>query len=286
MKRAALLGSALVAVLAVASTASGSALLVDRNATLEIDPYSDAGLFNWTVDGIDAMVTEWYWVRIGDTGPEQPISDLVLSEMHLTETDLGDDPGEETLVLVYADQYDPAQGIEPNWSIRLRYMLTGGAIGSNTSAAAVQIHVRNYTGESLDFHLFEYNDIELAGTADNDTVEITGAPVYNVADQSDPDGVSLTTEAVAPRPTGYQAGLGSSLLDLLNDAGPTTLTNDAGPYTGDAVWAFQWDWNIEPHGSFILSKVKDVHVPEPASLLLIACGGMVALVRRRRRPTT
>jgi hypothetical protein len=282
MKRAALLGSAL-AVLATATVTTASPVLVDRNSTLEVDPYSPAGLYNWTVDGVDAMRTESFWYRIGDTGPEHPVSDLVLVQAVTSDGDLGTDPGDDTLLLLYADQYDPQAGVEPNWTIRIRYMLTGSQPGSSHSALGEQVHVRNYMDSMLDFHLFEYNDIELSGTPDDDTVRIHPPPGSNVADQFDPDGVALTTEAVSPYPSHYQAALGPTLLDELTDDSPTTLTDDTGPYVGDGVWAFEWDWAISGHGSFILSKVKEVHVPEPATMGLLACGAIAALVRRRRR---
>jgi len=75
----------------------------------------------------------------------------------------------------------------------------------------------------------------------------------------------------------------------LNDGGPTTLADNPGVGPGDATWAFQWDFLLNPGQTFQVSKDKRIGaVPEPASLLLLGSGllGGLKAVRRRRKANT
>jgi hypothetical protein len=65
---------------------------------------------------------------------------------------------------------------------------------------------------------------------------------------------------------------------------PTTLTGFAGPFTGDATWAFEWDRTLAPNKSLIISKNKQIEaVPEPTALWLLGGGLLGAGLLRRKR---
>ena len=50
------------------------------------------------------------------------------------------------------------------------------------------------------------------------------------------------------------------------------------------AWAFQWDVQISPEGTFLASKDKHI-VPGPATLALLGAGALAALSGLRRRRT-
>ena len=60
-------------------SAKADVVLTDFNSTVVIDPTSQAGMYTWTVDGVDQMWQQWFWYRIGSAGPEQSIDTLGLA---------------------------------------------------------------------------------------------------------------------------------------------------------------------------------------------------------------
>ena len=55
-----------------------------------------------------------------------------------------------------------------------------------------------------------------------------------------------------------------------NDQSPTTLTDATSPMgQGDLTWAFEWDKELGAHGSFLISKDKQIRVPDGSSSLLL-----------------
>ena len=64
----------------VATTATGGILpitLQDGNTTVTIDPNNPAdGVNSWTVNGVNQLLQQWFWYRIGNTGPAYSIDTL------------------------------------------------------------------------------------------------------------------------------------------------------------------------------------------------------------------
>ena len=73
----------------------------------------------------------------------------------------------------------------------------------------------------------------------------------------------------------------------LEDGSPTTLSDNAGPLTGDVTWAWQWDLNLAASGPGSSALIgNDLHigtVPVPAAIWLLTSGllGLIAVSRRR-----
>lgn len=248
--------------------------LIDGNTKVQIDPESPAGMYTWQVgnadgaNGVDHMAQQWFWFRVADN-PEQSIDSLSLdSALQLT-------PG--YVKLTYS---------HPDFRLEVQYIVTGGAPGDGYSDIAEIIRIKNTSDEELDLHFFQYCDMDLAFTADNDTVWIADGSVLNTAVQED-EFAAVSETAAAWAPDRVEAGevdpqVGESILDRLNDGNPTDLTGNlmAGP--GNVAWAFQWDFEIMPGDSRIFSKNKVV-APEPAAASMLAIGGILVLARRRRR---
>jgi len=256
--------------------AAADVMLADANSTASINLGGGSGplgMYSWNVDGTNHMYQQWFWYRVGPDGGEQSIDALTPDgDPVLTDTD--GDGNDDTVSLPY---------LGTGFDLEVRFKLVGGAPGSGVSDILEFITVNNMSGGDLDFHVFQYTDLDLNGVAAGDTVEITGG---NMATQT--KGAAYVAETVVTQmPSHYQAdvyddGLGNRpILDALADDQPTVLTDQAGPIANvNAVWAFQWDRTIADGHSLIISKDKSI-TPEPATLLLTGLGLAAALGRRR-----
>jgi hypothetical protein len=258
------LGVALAAM--VSPAAAVDQVLTDGNSTATFDPSSTLGFKSWTVDSLQKLKQQWFWLSTG-SGAEQALNTLTLDPPTLT--DGNGDGLKDTLSLRY---------VATGYTVGLRFSLTGGTAGSDSANMTGQITVTNTGATPLVFHFFQYADFDLSAAAD--TIQITGG---NTAHQSSATGHVAETIATT-MPSRYQAGLRtdvSSILGSLTDSSATTLTNDAGPtVAGDAVWAFEWDTTLASGGSLVISKGMNL-APEPATLALMAVG--LGLVFRKRR---
>jgi hypothetical protein len=235
--------------------------LSDLNSTAKIDTDSVTGMFNWSVDGQNKLKQQWFWYRVGDTGPEAPINTISPAS-----TSVG---GTRVLFTTYTAQ---------TFSVEVDYLLTGGQRGSDTSDMAETIRIHNNSSASLPFHFFQYADFDLSGTASADTVAFL-AP--NTVTQSY-GATSLAETVVTPASSSHEAAVFPLTLAKLFDGVPTTLNNNNSAGPGDVTWAFQWDYNIAPGGTLIISKDMRIDAtPEPATLSLLAVAGL--LISRRRR---
>jgi PEP-CTERM motif len=246
--------------------------LVDDNSTVNVDTGAQDGAYDWLVDGADQLYQEWFWYRVGND-PEASIDTLTIDTQGTSDTNFdGDD---DTLFVRY---------LGTGFEIELSLTLDGGTAGSGASDLAEQITITNTSGSALDFHFFEYTDLDLGGTILGDSVIFPNA---NTVDQT--EGTLALSETVAtPTPSHHQATSYPTILNLLNDGVASNLDDtpaigtQIGP--GDMTWAFQWDFSLAAAGAANISKDKRLSiVPEPGTGLLLALGlgGLVGGRRKR-----
>jgi hypothetical protein len=269
----------LIAICGPAATSRAAIVTLSHNnsvARIDVDnpnPAS-AGMLDWEVQGQDQLQQQWFWYRVG-SDPEQPINAIGAP---VVSTFLGT----RGLTTTYANA---------NFSVSIDYLLTGGTsvpIGSVAhSDVAETISIHNTSGEELNFHFFQYSNFDLTGGGD-DSVVLGTDPFgkFNSAFQS--DGVLALTEAVtvaAPSASHGEAGLYSATFTRLNDALADVLNDIGSAGPGDVTWGFQWDINLAPGATFIISKDKHlqvVAVPEPSTMAATLLG-LLACKRRNRR---
>jgi hypothetical protein len=257
------------AMAAAGSTASAQLLLQDLNSSADFSLNTQAGQHSWRVDGIEHMFQQWFWTRADGDQFERSLDALALVGVQVTDTNPFVDPRPDTFDALYRD---------PRFDVELNVTLRGGTAGSNRSDLGEQIRITNTTNTFLPFHFFQYVDLDLNNSIADTVVQITGG---NTARQA--DGIFGVSETVVtPMPSHYETNFYPITLGSLNDAGPTVLNDNAGPLgPGDLTWAFQWDFNIAPGQSVLISKDKSI-VPAPGSAALLALGGLAAARRRRR----
>jgi len=254
---------------------------LNSTATVNLGPGAgnSVGMTRWTLDGIDNLAQQWFWYRVGSAGPEQPINTiggLTFSQ-----------PNPRTL---YATYFNGQYGVTIN------YLLTGSSTPANVfdgfidSDISESISITNATLGPLPFHFFQYSNFNLAGTPGSQTVTLGKnlRGLFNEADQTLGFGAviaALSETVVTPGANRGEVGLFNSTLAKLSDGNTDDLNNDSGPLTGDATWAFQWDFSIPAGSSVGITKDKYLElalIPEPSSVLLLSFG-LAALVLRKRR---
>jgi hypothetical protein len=252
----------LVLVTALAAPqAQADVVLTSGNSQVIIDPTSWAGMYSWKVNGAEQMYNQWFWYRVGSTGPESTIDTLSAPGIVTSGTDKVD--------LTYTGNL---------MSVLVRYTLTAG---STSAHVAETIQVTNTSASNLSLHFFQYTDFDLNGTPEGDTAQIY-APLHNTVIQSDGT-LTVAETVVTPAPSHYQVGFLPDIILSLTDGDPTTLGDIGGPLgPGDLDWAYQWDVDLASGASLIISKDKIVNiVPLPPAAILFGTG-LLALVGLRR----
>lgn len=245
--------------------------LTDGNSVARVDVGSQAGMYSWGVNGQSQLFQQWFWFRVGG-GPEASIDTIAsrtafqANNANLTATYFGN-----------------------GFNIRIDYTLLGGAVGSGTSDIIENISVINTSATSplTGFHFFQYSNFDLLGTALGDTVTISGDSAGGFWQATQTEGsIGLSETITIPYANHAQAGAPGTLLGVLNDAGASTLNDTTLTYTGDAAWAFQWDFDIAAGSTYDVIKDKRLQlpaVPEPSSLALLSIGALAFALRRQRR---
>jgi hypothetical protein len=283
MRRLGLISRGFFAVLAVTLATSlatparaGSFQLTDFNSVVDLD--SDFGtIFNWTVDGVDQLFDEWFFISI-DGGPVQAISlngGWVLGVEGTTDANFNG--FDETY---FGRFFDPTGSI----GVEIGLRLLGGNFGTGASDMAEQLFVFSADGLAHDIDFFEYSDFDLGGTIGDDLGAMNTASDYFQVDVVNGWGVEI--DVTGTDLTDFEVG---NFPLVLFDVLAGTLNGNPGPFFGDVSQAFQWSAVVSGTNDLIISKDKLIFrsIPEPSSVVLMGLGGLglLGVFGRRMRKT-
>lgn len=227
------------------------------NTVVNIDPYTQAGVYEWLVDGTNHMRQNSYWFSVGSE-PITPVSSL----------------GSITVTPVM-DMMCDVQYSGPLVDIKITYMLMGMPSGSGQSDIAQIVEIINNTAAAQNFSLYEFVNLDLNGKALGQS-----GTLLNSSTLSQTEGATESQLSVNEIPSIIEVGDAATLLAKLNNSTPFVANSN---YEGDVAAVFQW--NMALGDSAMMSQDNALFngaVPEPASMTVFAAlFGLVPLMRRR-----
>jgi hypothetical protein len=251
--------------------------LADIDSVAQVSPNTQAGMSYWAIAGQQMLDQQWFWYGIGN-GAVRSIDTISPAAIN--------QPTGRELISTYNSGA---------CSVSIDYLLTGGTavitpLGGNAQADIGEtIKIVNFSGSALPFHFYQYSFFNLVGGS-SDIVEVgkNGRGLYNDALQlNSSDGSSMSETVTTPGANHAEVAPVGVTLAKLNSGGPVTLSDNTGPVGPGAVtWAFEWDFNIAPGSSVIISKDKNLQlglVPEPSLAALVGVGMSLLAWRWRKR---
>lgn len=123
--------------------------MTDHNSSAKVDVGSQAGMFNWTLEGQSELNQQWFWLGVSNAAP---ISiDKIGSPTVVT-------PSNQQVNATYATA---------GYSVEVDYLLTGWNPGSGVSDMQHTITLQNNSSASMVLHFCQYSDFSLGGNNDN-----------------------------------------------------------------------------------------------------------------------
>jgi hypothetical protein len=246
------------------STPASAATLTEGNSQLTIDPFSQAGMSEWSIAGQNQANQQWFWYRLSGLGQSQY---SIEQGATLTQTPTGTDK----LNLKY--NYGGA------FTIDISYDLVSSF--GNTASLIQNAGITNLGATTLILDFYQYNNFNLGGDPGGDYLFMQN----NYAYQED-GGLFVTEGDVQPPSTYFEAnttgGITSTLYKLQNstDLNLNSSSGSSDIEDSDVTWAFQWHIELAPgQGSDIIKNqnLAITLIPEPSAMSL----GVLALALLR-----
>jgi hypothetical protein len=261
-----------VAVALLASVSQAQVMpvtLTDTASTAKVDVGSDMGMYQWNVGGFNQLKQQWFYYRIGPSGPAAGINSIGLVGWN-------QNAGLNTLSTTYANSI---------LSVSIDYTLQSKTPGR--ADIIENISVKNISGAPFDLHFFQYSDFDLDGNPLADVVQVfdDGAGHFDFAQQN--KGMSELSETVAlPSADAAEADFAAILHPKFFSPGYNLNSSNVGPVgPGDVAWAFQWDFLGVANGAqvdvFKDKMLRVTPIPEPSTLAFVSLGLAALLLRRR-----
>jgi hypothetical protein len=245
--------------------------LLNANSTASINFGSQAGMYSWLVDGQSQLNQQWFWYRVDGMAGQLSIDTIGAPSLS--------NSGANTITATYNGA---------GFNLGTIYTLTGGQTGSGKSDIGESIRINNLTSTNISFHFYQYSDFTLGGTPQDDTTTLGKSISGKFNEALVSDGVHLIKETVdtvtSPGADEGEVALQGLTRASLNGGTNYVLNGNAGPLgPGYYTWALEWDLNIDPGGSVLISKDKNLQVlvPEPSAVILVSLGMLAWRLRRK-----
>ena len=255
---------------------TGSVVILHSGNTIAtIDP-SSATVDSLSVGGFSQIVQQSLWYRIGETGPQLPLSSLT----ETLSTAIG-----SSLFLGYTG---------PGFTVRITYSIQGG---SNPTSAGQLDNLIFFSGTSttpLDLHVFQYDHFKLDNLG-NGSVGVNTVTNQVIQKNTAKSGTSATVSPAmntSPAATSeYQVAASPAIFNSITSGKPITLNDSGGPAgPGDVEFALESDTSLRNLGVFpvVTTDTFNPGVPLPEAVWMglstLAAIGTVGLIRRGLRP--
>ena len=260
---------AMLAVAGLAAAANAqvfNAVLVDGDARFTLGTNASAigngADTTFSVNGIAGpshLSSAWWWVRVDGT-------DLRESAVY--------QPSGVTVTQASANQIRIVYNYANRFDLVVQFAVSGFEFGYGSLTQTVSI--RNRSGSAKTFNLFNYNNVNVLGTPNDDSAQATGPQTIEFTDGAFPNTTATYEATNAIRVEGT-----SLVRDLLTNASIDDLSGgvvNAGP--GDLEVGSQFSFTLGNNGVQSVSTTLTI-IPTPGAVALMALGGLFAARRRR-----
>jgi len=204
--------------------------------------------------GVNHAASTWWWVRVdGIDGRENAV---------FQPTAVVTNPAGNQIRIEYA---------YTQFSLVLQFSVSGFDFGFGSLQQFATI--RNRSNNALTFNLFNYVDVNVEGTPNNDVAAVTGPNTVEFTD--------AFTTATYEASNALQVDASGNVLGLLTNGIVNNLTGGllaGGP--ADLEIASQFQFTLQRNGVQSVSTTLTI-IPTPGAAALLAIGGLVAARRRR-----
>lgn len=253
---------------------------VTIDPTLSQSSTGNDGMFNWTVDRVDNLYRQWFYV--GVQNPTSGAWDVrSLSSYNFVGGGIsGLDNNNLQLRFNNATANTPA-----TWTVDISYNLLGGLNGSGVADIQEGIRIVGAPGAQSTLRFFQYSDFDLNNTVGGQYS--TATVVTGTGDATTwGSGAVLSETIVQDSSTGPNRYEANSFTQVFSQIMAGQLLNNAAFGPGDAAWAFEWDLTIggANGSSYIISKDKIIkQVPDAGATVAMLGLAMAGLAMMRRR---
>jgi hypothetical protein len=198
----------------------------------------------------------WWWYRVEGDTRERSFNNAVASDWS--------SPGKGRLEYQTADFYAV-----------MSFQVTGIADGYGVLTQTLTI--LNTSNSTKTFNLFNYNDVDLGGTAAGDSATLNGPNVIRITDASTP------WVAFYEGTDAYGVDSFANLRADLSDNNVTNFNSNGLPFgPGDFTGGFQWTFTLGAGGAATASSTLTItNVPTPGAMALAGLSGLAAFRRKR-----